>query len=138
VAGLSGVSGCYVEWQIREEQRGSTPRHDALQPRSPRRTLQLGHRDATLHLSTPPPLLPIGTLNDADLEHHAPTMNGNYLLNIPYDKQTRVNWMNSVGHQFERSRDQGAFCFGTFQCIITPRGSHEPAFYGGYLIGLPH
>jgi hypothetical protein len=83
------------------------------------------------HLSTPPPLPPIGTLNNADPEHHAPIMNGNYLLNIPYNEQMRVNWMNSVGHQFERLRDQGFFHFGNFQCIVTPHSSHKVAFYGG-------
>jgi hypothetical protein len=56
-------------------------------------------------LSTPPPPPLIGTLNDADPEHHVPTMNGDYLANIPYNKRMRVNWTNSVGHQFERSRD---------------------------------
>ena len=74
-------------------------------------------------LLTAPPLLPIGTLNNADPEHHAPTMNGNYLANIPYNKRTRVNWMNSVGHQFKRLQDQGFFHFGP------PRSGHKGAFY---------
>jgi hypothetical protein len=88
-------------------------------------------------LSTPPPPPPIGTLNDADPEHHAPTMNGDYLANIPYDERTRVNWTNSVGHQFERSRDRGFFHFGHFHCIITPRGGHKGAFYGS-AAPVPH
>jgi hypothetical protein len=81
-------------------------------------------------LSTPPPPLPIGTLNDADPEHHVPTMNSDYLANIPYDERMRVNWTNSVGHQFEQSWDRGFFRFGHFHCVITPRGGHEGAFYG--------
>ena len=43
------------------------------------------------HLSDPPSAPVEGTLNDDNLEHHTPIMNGDYLHSIPYDEQTRVN-----------------------------------------------
>jgi hypothetical protein len=71
-------------------------------------------------LLTPPPLPPIGTLNDADPEHHVPTMNSNYLANIPYDERRGVNWTNSIGQQFKRS------------CVTSLRQRPHNTRLGGY------